>query len=220
MRLLQFFRKGIFLLISTLLLPALALLTLCDLAVSRSAQGLHGQTIEEVPTGRVALVPGCSPILSNGRTNRYFTNRIDAAAELFQQGKCHAFLVSGDHSREDYNEPAEMKLALIARGVPSESIICDDAGLSTQESVFRAKAHFQLDSIVIVSQRFHNQRALFFAKHIGIEAYGWDAKDVNRWLGFKTRARESLARTKAVFGIALLSAQNASGKNKKSSDPS
>lgn len=160
-------------------------------------------TISEIPNEKVALVLGTSKTLSDGRINLYFKYRIDAATELYRAGKVEYFIVSGDNSVEHYNEPEDMKLALIANGVPENKIFEDFAGFRTLDSVVRAKEIFGQNSFIIVSQRFHNERALFLAQKEGIKAYGYNAKDVNAYSGFKTNIREKLARAKVFWDFAF-----------------
>ena len=139
---------------------------------------------------RVALVLGCSEKIQ-GRTNLYFKYRIEAAYELWQAGKVRGFIMSGDNSRNDYNEPQDMKKALIKLGVPGDKIICDYAGLRTMDSVIRVNKIFGIEHIIIVSQKFHNERATYIAKSRGIDALGYNAQDVK---GREMSKREYLAR--------------------------
>ncbi len=193
------------LLFAILLFPALpAIVLLCDRHIGRTAAGHHTDRIDEVPATHAALVLGCAETLANGRTNRYFTARMDAAARLYHAGKCRHLLVSGDNGREDYDETAAMAAALVARGVPEARIVRDHAGFATLDSVVRAREVFGLGSFVVVSQRFHNERALYIARHHGIDALGWNAADVSRRYGLKTRIRESLARVKTMLDLHLL----------------
>jgi len=151
-------------------------------------------SISEVPKEemRVALVLGCSEKIHE-RTNLYFKYRIDAAYELWEAGKARGFIMSGDNSRQDYNEPQDMKNALIKRGVPADKIVCDYAGLRTMDSVIRADKIFGIKHIIIVSQKFHNERAVYIAKSRGIDAIGYNAQDIK---GKEMNKREYLARVR------------------------
>lgn len=171
--------------------------------IESETENLVTSTISEIPNEKVALVLGTSKTLSDGRVNLYFKYRIDAATELYRAGKVEYFIVSGDNSVEHYNEPEDMKLALIANGVPENKIFEDFAGFRTLDSVVRAKEIFGQNSFIIVSQRFHNERALYLAQKEGIKAYGYNAKDVNAYSGFKTNIREKLARAKVFWDFAF-----------------
>lgn len=161
--------------------------------------------ISTLPNEKTGLLLGTSKTLSNGAPNAYFFNRIEAAAELFKSGKIQNIIVSGDNSKKDYNEPEEMKNELIKAGVPADKIFEDFAGFRTLDSVLRAKEIFGQSSYIIISQRFHNERAVYLARKNNIEAWGYNAADVNKYAGLKTNAREKLARAKVfwdfMFGV-------------------
>lgn len=157
--------------------------------------------IEDVGEFNAALVLGTSPRLANGRNNAYFYYRIDAAEELYKSGKVKFIIVSGDNGNVNYNEPEEMKKELVSRGIPAEIIFCDYAGFRTLDSVIRAKAIFGQEKIIIVSQKFHCERAVFLARRNGIDAYGYCATDVYKYYGFKTKVREVFARVKVFYDL-------------------
>ncbi|WP_269540104.1 SanA/YdcF family protein [Cerasicoccus fimbriatus] len=163
--------------------------------------------VDAVQPSEVALVLGTSPELSDGRPNLYFEHRMDAAAELYHAGKVERLLVSGSNPNHFYDESTAMKLALIKRGVPKDNIARDYAGFRTLDSVVRAKEIFGCDEVIIVSQPFHIERAIYIAEHHGLEATGFAAQDVSYAVGFKTQVREQLARVKAVLDIHVLNTE-------------
>lgn len=171
---------------------------------SKSTSPLNTYVLGELPNTKVALVLGTSEYLVGGGKNLYFTYRIEAAYQLYEAGKCTYFLVSGDNSNKNYNEPKRMRDALIEKGIPNEHIILDYAGFRTLDSVVRAKKVFGQDSILVVSQRFHNERAIYLAKHNKLYAFGYNAKDVKDYAGFKTHVREYLARVKMMLDLYIL----------------
>jgi SanA protein len=176
-----------------------------DAWVRRSSVYCH-QQIEKVPAISVAVVLGCSPKVS-GRPNLFYTHRIDAAVALHQAGKVKAFIVSGDNGTHQYDEPTAMKEDLIARGIPADMIYCDYAGFRTLDSVLRADTIFGQKRFLIVSQHFHNERAIFLARQHGLEAEAFDAKDVSRRFAFTTHLREYFARVQAVLDVTVLQTQ-------------
>lgn len=179
----------------------------CELLVKNAAASKTFGSVEQVTgDGRVAVVLGCSKKLANGRENRFFKKRIDAAVALFKAGKCPAIIVSGDNSTKDYDEPTDMKEALVAAGIPEAKIYCDYAGFRTLDSMVRAKEIFGQSKIIVVSQRFHNERAIYLASNRGIDAIGFNAVDANltRPTAIKNAIREVLARMKAVLDAHLL----------------
>lgn len=161
--------------------------------------------LSKLPDEKVGLLLGTSKTLANGSPNSYFFNRIEATAELYKSGKIKNIIVSGDNSRKHYNEPKDMKNELIKSGIPADKIYEDFAGFRTLDSVVRAKEIFGQTSYIIISQQFHNERAVFLAQKNGIEAFGYNAKDVNQYAGFKSNVREKLARAKVfwdfLFGV-------------------
>lgn len=159
--------------------------------------------LEAVPRRDVGLVLGANPVTSSGRPNLHFNSRIEAAAALFHAGKVRHLLVSGDNHRRDYDEPTAMKQALVARGVPAEAITCDFAGFRTLDSVVRAGAVFGLSSCTIVSQRYHNTRALEIARAHGLDAVAFCSRDVPALHSLRTEAREVLARAVTILDLYL-----------------
>ena len=159
--------------------------------------------IQKLPNEKVGLLLGTSKILKSGWKNLYFFNRIDAAEQLYKSGKIKYILISGDNSTKDYSEPEDMQAELIKRGIPADKIVLDFAGFRTLDSVVRAKEIFGQNSFIIISQKFHNERAIFLARKYGIEAYGFNAKDVNKYFGFKTKVREYFARAKVFVDFLL-----------------
>jgi len=173
--------------------------------IENNTEDFVTSNISKLPNEKVGLLLGTSRILANGNPNPYFYNRIEAAAELYRSGKIKNIIASGDNSRIHYNEPEDMKQALIKAGVPADKIYEDFAGFRTLDSVVRAREIFGQNSYIIISQEFHNERAVFLAQENGIEAFGYNAKDVNKYAGFKTNMREKIARAKVfwdfLFGV-------------------
>jgi SanA protein len=156
---------------------------------------------KNLPTTKTALLLGTSKKLKNGNDNLYFNYRIDACAQLYRSEKVAHILISGDNGSKEYNEPLDMKNELISRGIPSEKITLDYAGFDTYDSVLRAKMIFGQDTFIVVSQKFHNQRAVYIARRNGIHAFGYNARDVNKMNGLKTKIREFFACVKAYVEV-------------------
>ncbi|HDC4321946.1 ElyC/SanA/YdcF family protein [Aeromonas hydrophila] len=160
--------------------------------------------VNAVPYNRVALVLGTSKYLIGGSPNHYFKYRIKAAAELYNNGKVDYILVSGDNATVQYNEPRQMRRALIQAGIPANAIYSDYAGFRTLDSIVRAKEVFGQAHFTVVSQAFHNERAIFIARHFGIEAVGFNAVDPSAYQGIKTRVREVFARLMGLLDLYVL----------------
>lgn len=159
-------------------------------------------SISDVPPKKYGLLLGTSKKGMHGE-NPYFTWRIDAAVELYKAGKIDSILVSGDNSIKEYDETTDMYNSLIERGIPSEHIILDYAGFRTLDSVIRAQKVFNCQELIIVSQEFHNQRALYIALINGIDAVAYNARDSQHKLNY-THFREYLAKTWTLVEVHLL----------------
>ncbi len=168
-----------------------------------ASRGRLFSDVSDLPVTTVGLVFGTTDRV-NGRENLYFRYRIDAAVRVWKSGKIKTLIVSGDNRSQYYNEPEKMKQALVERGIPGSRIVCDYAGLRTLDSVVRAKEIFGTDSMLVISQRFQNERAIYLAKAHGIEAYGFDARDVVAHAGLKTKIREVGARVKMWLDVNFL----------------
>lgn len=157
--------------------------------------------LTKLPAVKTGLLLGTSRNLRRGKKNAYFFHRIDACVQLFEAGKIKNVLISGDNGRKEYNEPEDMKRELISRGIPEENIFLDYAGFDTYDSVLRAWKIFGQKSFIVISQHFHNQRAVYIARRFGLNAYGYNATDVRKMYGIKTKFREYFACVKAYFEV-------------------
>lgn len=147
--------------------------------------------VTKVPGVEAGLVLGTSKLMPDRSPNPTFGYRLDAAAALWKAGKVKYLIVSGNHTGR-YNEPEDMRDGLIRRGVPSNVIYRDGKGFRTWDSIARARSVFGLERMVVVSQRSHVARALFLARSLGIEAYGFDAREERR-MSLKMQVRAYLA---------------------------
>ena len=159
-------------------------------AVQRATDGRVYASPGEVPANRAGLLLGTSRTVRSGRPNAYFYNRVDAAAALYHAGKVEYLVISGDNGRKGYNEPQDMKEALVGRGVPAEAIYLD-----------RMEKIFGQESFTVISQEFHNRRAVYIAQALGLDAVGYNAADVAAYAGMKTRLREKLARVRMFMDL-------------------
>lgn len=167
--------------------------------ISYKTSNLVYDDVNTIPKNKVGLVLGTGKYTANGTINLFYKFRIDAAVKLFNAGKIEYILVSGDNGRKDYDEPTDFKNDLISKGIPAHKIFLDYAGFRTLDSVVRAKEIFGQTEVTVISQKFHNQRAIYIANHFNIKAVGFNAKDPLS--GRKARAREYLARSKASFDL-------------------
>ncbi|UKM64656.1 YdcF family protein [Flavobacteriaceae bacterium GSB9] len=169
--------------------------------VTFKAKNATFNSIANIPQNNVGLILGGNKFAGANRINLYYKYRLEAAIKLYKSGKIKYILVSGDNGRKDYDEPSNFKRDLINNGIPEENIYLDYAGFSTKDSMIRAKKIFGLTAFTIISQKFHNERALYIAKHYQIKAIAFNANDVSGKYGLKTKLRELLARTKASIDV-------------------
>ena len=178
---------------------AVLLMILANVWVVALTNGRTFTKISKVPPRETALVLGTSPRMKSGVSNPYFTKRMDATALLYHHGKIKKIIVSGEKS-QGYDEPFAMKNYLVYQeGVPESIIIEDPKGFKTQASISNCKNIYKKNDIIIVSQGFHNLRALFYARNNNMNALGFDAQDVlSNQSYYRNQSREFLARVSAV----------------------
>jgi len=165
-----------------------------NMLVEYKTRNLIFDDVSKLKHNKAGLLLGTSRTLRGGEKNPFFYNRIEAAVELYKSGKIENLIVSGDNRTRFYNEPEEMKRELVKRGIPQDRIYLDYAGRRTLDSVVRCGEVFGQDSFTVISQKFHNQRAVFLGRYSGYDVVGFNAKDVNYFEGFRTRFREYFAR--------------------------
>lgn len=177
---------------------------ICNVVVKHQAKGRAYSDVSEVPYRKVGLVLGTKPI-TNDHQNMYYKYRMDAAAELYFANKVSYLLLSGDNHVSHYNEPESMRKSLIERGVPDSVIYLDCAGFRTFDSMIRAKKVFAQDSVTVVSQQWHSERAIYIAGHYDLDAIAFCAKDytVGRKVYMKNHLREVLAKVKVVLDLII-----------------
>lgn len=157
-------------------------------------------SVNEVPATVVALVPGAA-LAKGGVLSSIFVARVEGAVALYKAKKVSKILVSGDNSTISHNEVDPARDYLIEQGVPAEDIFLDYAGFDTYSSMYRARDIFGVTTMIVVTQSFHLPRAVFIARHLGIEAYGLRTDIPN--LSSANYVREIFANEKAVFELLL-----------------
>ena len=198
--------KTILGLICIFVLICIALLLICNKIVVNNAEGKVFSDIDSIKYNKVGLLLGTTPQARFDRiTNYFFIYRIDAAEQLYKAGKIEKILISGDeNSLDGINEPECMRDSLVARGVPADAIILDGKGYRTICSVVNANKVYGLKSFTIISQEFHNERAIYQAEHLGldvenIQAYNAEMPKSRR--AYLTSLREYFARVKMFWDL-------------------
>ena len=184
---------------------AIVVVAIPNLVVWRGGREPVTDVPAKVPHAQAALVLGAQ-VLASGRPSDMLFDRVKAAEDLYRAGRVDKLLLSGDHSRVNYDEVGTMRKIMLADGIPAADIFTDHAGFDTSDSAQRAKRVFDVDSAVVVTQGFHMARALYEARHAGLQASGFlaDRRDYGRVMP-RLEAREALARVKA-FGDVLTGA--------------
>lgn len=195
LNIIRFSAVGCILLISCILL--------IDRWFSDQASSRIFASTQDTPTRSIGLVLGTSKYIARS-LNPYYQYRIDAAQQLYKEGKVDILLLSGDNAHRSYNEPWTMKRDLLKSGIPEQDIVLDYAGFRTLDSVVRAKSVFDANHFVIITQRFHCERALFIAGRNKIDAICLAVPEPKGLAGLKIRVREVLARIKALIDVYIL----------------
>jgi SanA protein len=196
--------RRLFVFIVFVLIVAIAVFASCNFMIEQAAKGRVYDRADMIPVREVGLVLGTSEHRRDGGDNPYFKYRIAAAAKLYHLGKVKRLLVSGDNRSDNYNEPADMRRALISQQVPSNVITLDYAGLRTLDSIVRADKIFGLKRFTIISQRDHDERALLIAKFYGLDTIAYAADDVDFHYAVRAHIHEWLADVKVVLDLYVL----------------
>ena len=190
--------------LSLLILLGFTTIIACNLIVIFTTKSKLYDNVKNIPYKEVGLLLGTSPVTMNGHANIYYTYRIEAAVKLYKARKISKILISGDGKEKNYDEPKYMKRHLVKRGIPANNIILDKQGFRTYDSVIRAKEIYGFSEFTVISQKFHNERAVFLAGHNDMDAIGFNAKDAPNQKGKsaqKIRVRELFAKVKVFWDV-------------------
>ena len=184
----------------------LAIMLICNQIVVNNAEGKVFSEIDRIKYNKVGLLLGTTPQARITKVKNYFfIYRLDAAEQLYRAGKIEKILISGDeHSLDGVNEPECMRDSLVARGIPASAIILDGKGYRTINSIVNANKVFGLRSFTIISQEFHNERALYQAEHLGLDVenlQAYNAKMPKSRRAYITTIREYFARVKMFWDL-------------------
>lgn len=192
--------------ISIVVITIVALICTCNYLVVSNTEGRLYDDAASAPKSDVGLLLGTTPQTRIGRKpNWFFKYRIDATEALYKAGKIKTILISGDeNSLDGVNEPECMRDSLVARGIPKSAVILDGKGFRTLDAVVRATKVYGKHRYIVISQRFHNERAIYLAEHLGLDVHdlaGFNAADVISSMAIMTYIREYLARVKMFVDL-------------------
>ena len=176
--------------------------------VSWNASGRTYDNVNEIPNNKVGLLLATSPITPGGAHNYYFENRIKAAEDLYKTGKVNYIIASGGDYTKDHrfgcDEPKAIKDSLVGKGIPEDRIMLDYDGTRTLNSIVKAKEIYRLDSVTLISQKYHNERAIYLADKNGLYAIGYNAESSPiRRNRVKNTLREIFARPKMFIDLVV-----------------
>jgi SanA protein len=196
-------RKKFIQLLIVLFSLVLISLVICNAVINSFATGKTYNSLTDIPNNKVGMILGTAKNIKGGGSNPYYENRINAMVALFKAKKIEFILVSGDNGSVYYNEPTTIKNDLVDAGIPSEKIFLDYAGFRTLDSMVRAKEVFGLNEVTVVSQKFHNERAIYLAHKNDLNAIGYNAEDISLESGLKVQLREYFARVKVFIDLVI-----------------
>lgn len=199
-------KRGKFIIRTTIAIVSAVVLVVvvCNVTVTIKTHDRCYDSIEEIPYNEYGLLLGTSPITPQGDHNYYYDNRIKATAELYHKGKIKRIIASGgDYSEKGgCNELIAMRDSLIARNVPDSVILLDYKGTRTLNSILEVKNLYNIDNLTIISQKYHNERALYIAENSGIKAVAYNAKTPRIWSKkLKNGLREYFAKVKMFIDL-------------------
>ena len=189
---------GVFGIIILMLAVAIGL----DQWISLRTQPYIYDEVQTLPHRQVGVVLGTAKYYRTGVINQYYLYRIQGAINAYNSGKVKYLLLSGDNAQQSYNEPSTMRRDLIAAGIPASDIVLDYAGFRTLDSIVRTRKVFDTNDFISITQRFHCERALFIALHMGIQAQCFAVPSPKNMLS--VRSREIFARLGALTDLYLL----------------
>lgn len=198
MRILKHVFFGLFIIILLVMATALGL----DRWISWRTAPFIYEDVASLPHRQVGVVLGTAKYYRTGVINQYYLYRIQGALNAYNSGKVNYLLLSGDNALQSYNEPMTMRRDLIKAGVDPSDIVLDYAGFRTLDSIVRTRKVFDTNDFIIITQRFHCERALYIAQHLGIQAQCYAVPSPKNMLS--VRFREVGARLGALADLYLM----------------
>lgn len=159
-------------------------------------------SIADLPHSQTVMILGAS-VRSDGTLSRVLQDRADTAIMVWRSGKADSILISADNRSINYDETRTIRRYLISKWVSTGVIFQDFAWFDTYDSVYRARDIFQVQSMIISTQKFHQPRAVYLARSLGIDAVGIVADSYVYRDDLRNNLREMIARVKARSDLKL-----------------
>lgn len=172
-----------------------------NLEVTKTGKQYSYNSVSAIPHNHCAIVLGTNKFIIAGKLNLYYSYRIQSAVLLYKNKKIDYIIVSGDNKHKSYNEPVSMYNDLVEAGIPKERIILDYAGFRTLDSVVRCFMVFGQHQFTVISQPFHNHRAVFIGRKRGLEVIAYNAGDQIGRPSIKVIVREIGARVLLAYDL-------------------
>ena len=135
-------------------------------------------------------------VKADGTPSKMLRDRLDEGIRLYEAGAAPKILMSGDDGQVEYNEVAAMAAYAEDAGVSKKDLFLDHAGFSTYESMYRAQYIFGVKRAIVVTQNYHEYRALYIGQRLGMDVRGVSAADINYAFQCVLDIREIMARDK------------------------
>ncbi|KKO89005.1 membrane protein [Sphingobacterium sp. Ag1] len=191
--------KRVVLAVLVLCVVALVVVVLTNSNVTAKTESAIFTELTDVPRTKVAIIFGAG--INGDQPSRYLKDRLDAGISLYKNHKVDKILLSGDNGRDEYDELSVMKLYCQKNGIDTTKIYIDYAGFDSYSTMYRAKYIFNVDTAILVSQKYHLNRCVYLGDKLGIKSFGYSA-DRGVYPGYKYYAfREKLSVAKAVLDI-------------------
>ncbi|RVU76618.1 outer membrane permeability protein SanA [Pantoea dispersa] len=194
--------KRVFFALFIIILLVMAIALGLDRWISWRTAPFIYEDVASLPHRQVGVVLGTAKYYRTGVINQYYLYRIQGALNAYNSGKVNYLLLSGDNALQSYNEPMTMRRDLIKAGVDPSDIVLDYAGFRTLDSIVRTRKVFDTNDFIIITQRFHCERALYIAQHLGIQAQCYAVPSPKNMLS--VRFREVGARLGALADLYLM----------------
>jgi SanA protein len=169
----KWFLRILLSLLAVILIGILSIAVINKYVQSQTA-GKIQKSMTEIPVEeprRVGIVFGAR-VWADGSPSHSLYDRVLTGVELYRAGRVKKLLMSGDRKNDNYDEPAAMKKMAMQLGVPESDIVLDNDGKRTFDTCYRAREIFDVRKAILVTQDYHQPRAIYLCSSLGIDSVG------------------------------------------------